>query len=171
MDDYESLGTRVTDWWMPTPWLPSKLWTENWTEPRSLRQATSDRRFRADSWRDRIPEQFWETDWARPGTEIIKQIFEFHLAVIPHNLSLWKFFFVLSYSMSILSSVNRRFYRILDDPDNALRQAVAETWKSKAFADVEVVCGVDGGTLLSHRIVLVIFNEYFCCQKIHHRKD
>jgi hypothetical protein len=47
------------------------------------------------------------------------------------------------------------FKSILDDPDNALRQAVAETWKSKAFADVEVVCGVDGGILLSHRIVLV----------------
>ena len=41
------------------------------------------------------------------------------------------------------------------DEDNALRRGVAEFWSSKAFTDVEVVCGVDGGTILAHRIVLV----------------
>lgn len=59
---------------------------------------------------------------------------------------------------SQMEGIIHSFCLILDDPDNALRQAVAETWESKAFADVEIVCGVDGGTLLSHRIVLVIIH-------------
>ena len=43
----------------------------------------------------------------------------------------------------------------ISEEDNALRHAVAETWISKDFADVEVLCGVDGGIVLTHRIILV----------------
>ena len=44
------------------------------------------------------------------------------------------------------------------EEDNALRQAVAEVWKSKKFSDVEVYCGVDGEIVLTHKIVLVKIN-------------
>ena len=37
---------------------------------------------------------------------------------------------------------------------NALLHGVAEFWNSKAFTDLEVVCGVDGKVVQSHRLVL-----------------
>ena len=57
-------------------------------------------------------------------------------------------------NISLYVKSSKNLFNISEE-DNALRHAVAETWISKDFADVEVLCGVDGGIVLTHRIILV----------------
>lgn len=62
--------------------------------------------------------------------------------------------------MSYCQLNENNFKSLFPDEDNALIAGVAEAWKTKAFADVEVICGVDGGTVLTHRIFLASLSSF-----------
>ena len=50
--------------------------------------------------------------------------------------------------------------KCLNQVELQLTEGVAAFWKNKAFSDVEVHCGLDGGVVLAHRIVLASISSF-----------
>ena len=50
--------------------------------------------------------------------------------------------------------------KCLNEMEKQLVDGVATFWKSKAFSDIEIHCGVDGGIVLAHRILLATISPF-----------
>ena len=48
----------------------------------------------------------------------------------------------------------------LNEMEKQLIDGVANFWKSKAFSDVEIHCGVDGGVVMAHRILVAAISPF-----------
>ena len=48
----------------------------------------------------------------------------------------------------------------LNEVERQLTDGVAGFWQSKAFSDIEIHCGIDGGVVLAHRILLAAISPF-----------
>jgi len=47
------------------------------------------------------------------------------------------------------------------DKHSALATGISEYWHTKEFSDVDIICGLDGGIIQSHKIVLAGISPLF----------
>ena len=50
--------------------------------------------------------------------------------------------------------------KCLNEVERQLTDGIANFWQSKAFSDIEIHCGIDGGVVLAHRILLASISPF-----------
>ena len=63
--------------------------------------------------------------------------------------------------------IESKHKKCLNEVERQLTEGVAAFWKSKAFSDVEIHCGVDGGVVQAHRLVLAAISPFLRCSLQH----